>query len=123
MNAFALRLLALVWTAFLLSSCAGPRISHHQLSVLDKGLTKVEVASRLKQAPLSVHTASASGRSFEFHRYRMNNGLHTDLYLLAFEREGLIYWGYVSEFRRHPDADLNRALNIALYAAAATATP
>lgn len=123
MSTFLWRSLATAAFAFVLASCAGPQISHHQLSVLDKGLTRAEVASRLKLTPMSAHTASAGGRSFEFNRYRMNNGLHTDSYLLAYEQGGLIYWGYVSDFRRQPDADLNRALSMALSAASASAKP
>jgi len=51
----------------------------------------------------------------------MNNGVHTDLYLLAFERDSLLFWGYVSEFRRQPDNDLSLALTTALRDAGATA--
>ena len=35
----------------------------------------------------------------------------------------LLFWGYVSEFRRLSDADLNRALNMALREADSTAKP
>ncbi len=44
----------------------------------------------------------------------MNNGLQTDLYLLAYENNRLLYWGYVSEFRRSQDTDLNTALSSVL---------
>jgi hypothetical protein len=60
-------------------------------------------------------TQSSAGRALGFHKYRLNNGLHTDLYLLAYENRGLVFWGGdVSEFRRQPDAELNAALNTVL---------
>lgn len=57
-----------------------------------------------------MHPAGAGGRTFEFHRFQMNNGVQSDLYLLAYERNRLTYWGYVPEFRRLNDAELNAAL-------------
>jgi hypothetical protein len=108
-------------SALLVSSCAGPQLFHQQLSVLDKGLSTAQVSSRLSLQPLSIQTAAAGGRFFDFHRYRLNNGVHTDLYLLAFERDRLLFWGYVSEFRRQPDNDLSLALTTALREAGATA--
>lgn len=112
---------ALVVATVVLASCAAPQLFHPQLSVLDKGLGSAEVVARLKQPPLSVHTAAAGGRSFDFQRYHMNNGLQTDLYFLAYERDRLAFWGYVSEFRRQPDADLSQALNGVLREVAAAA--
>ena len=115
------RVLCPLALAVLVSSCAGPQIHHQQLSVLDKGLSTAQSISRLGLQPLSIQTATAGGRTFDFHRYRMNNGVHTDLYLLAFERDSLLFWGYVSEFRRQPDNDLSLALTTALRDAGATA--
>ena len=103
--------LLLVGVVAALVGCAGPQIHHAQLSALDKGMSQEAVVSRLQQPPLSVHSGNGGGRAFEFHRFRMNNGLQTDLYLLAYEKNRLVYWGYVSEFRRLPDADLNAALS------------
>lgn len=97
-----------------LIGCAGPQIHHSQLSILDKGMSPEAVNVRFQQPPLSMHTGSVGGRSFDFHRFRMNNGLQTDLYLLAYENNRLLYWGYVSEFRRSQDADLNTALSSVL---------
>jgi hypothetical protein len=67
--------------------------------------------AHFQQPPLSVHTGISGGRSFDFYQYTMNNGLQAHLYLLAYERNRLLYWGYVSEFRRQQDADLNSALS------------
>jgi hypothetical protein len=103
-------LLAAAAATLLLAACAGPQIYYGQLANLDKGMSQEQVTARLKQPPLSVHTANAGGRAFEFHRFRMNNGVQADLYLLAYERNRLTYWGYVPEFRRLSDADLNAAL-------------
>jgi hypothetical protein len=94
----------------LLCACAGPQIHHRQLSALDKGMSKEAVTVRLQQPPLSVHSGIGGGRTFEFHRFRMNNGVQADLYLLAFEQNRLLYWGYVAEFRRLQEPALNAAL-------------
>ncbi|MBI5259073.1 MAG: hypothetical protein HY855_21390 [Burkholderiales bacterium] len=117
------RLLAILGVALVLSSCAGPQIFHPQLSALDKGLSQAQVLARLGLPPLSTHAAAAGGRAFVFDRYRMNNGVHADTYLLAYERDRLVFWGYVSEFRRQPDNDLSQALTMALREAAAAAKP
>lgn len=90
--------------------CAGPQISHTQLSGLDKGMAIDKVNTRLQQQPLSTHTGIAGDRTFVFHRFNLNNGMQSDLYLLAYEQDRLLYWGYVSEFRRQPDAAMNAAL-------------
>lgn len=100
--------------AALVAGCAGPQIYHGQLSTLDKGLSPDTVQARLKLPPLSVHTAKAAGRTFDFHRFRMNNGMQVDLYLLAYEGDRLVYWGYVPEFRRLQDRPLNEALSAVL---------
>jgi hypothetical protein len=100
-------LVAIVLT---LLGCAVPQIHYGQLSALDKGMSPEAVNSRFQQPPLSVHTGTSGSRSFDFHKFRMNNGMQTDLYLLAYEENRLLYWGYISEFRRKQDADLNVAL-------------
>lgn len=109
---------AATWTSSialaLLIGCAGPQIHYGQLSALDKGMSPDTVHRRLQQQPLSTHAASAGDRTFDFHRFRMNNGVQTDLYLLAFEKERLVYWGYVSDFRRLKDAEMNQALTSVL---------
>jgi hypothetical protein len=110
----SIRRLAAVLFVVLLASCAGPQIYHGQLGQLDKGLLPSQVISRLQLEPLSTRTASGAGRTFEFHQYRMNNGIQRDVYLLAYEDQRLIYWGYISEFRRQPDRNLARALDSVL---------
>ncbi len=98
----------------LLSACTLPQIHYDQLSALDRGMPPDRVAALLKQPPLSAHAVVAGNRSFEFHRYFMNNGLQTSIYLLAYENNRLLYWGHVSEFRRLQESDLNAALTQAL---------
>lgn len=97
--------------AIALASCAGPQIHHGQLAVLDKGLQPNQVISKLQLEPLSTHMASGGGRVFEFHRYRLNNGMQNDVYFLAYEEQRLVYWGYISEFRRQQDRSLASALD------------
>lgn len=103
----------------LLTACAGPQIFHTQLSALDKGMSQRQTASTLGLPPLSSHTVVIGPRSFAFDRYRINNGLQSDTYLLAYERDGLVYWGYVAEFRRQPDVDLGNAVGKVLKEVAA----
>jgi hypothetical protein len=99
----------------LVAACAvTPQIYHGQLSALDKGMSQAEATARLKQPALSTHRASAGARQFEFHRYLLNNGVQADDYLLAYEGGRLVFWGYVAEFRRHPDAGLNTAVTAVL---------
>lgn len=109
------RALLTVASAAVLAACAGPQIHHSQLSMLDKGLPPARVTSLLQQEPLSRHIVKGGQRTFEFHRFRMNNGLQVDPYFLAYEQDRLLYWGYVSEFRRLPDRDLNDGLSGALH--------
>lgn len=103
----------------LLTACAGPQIFHTQLSALDKGMSQRQTASTLRLPPLSSHTVVIGPRSFAFDRYRINNGLQSDTYLLAYEHDGLVYWGYVAEFRRQPDAALSNAVGKVLQEVAA----
>jgi hypothetical protein len=93
-----------------LFGCAGPQIFHEQLSSLDRGLSPVEVESRFGQPPLARTLVDLGLRLFDVHAYRLNNGLQVDLYYLVYERQRLVYWGYLSEFRRQPDRDLAEAV-------------
>lgn len=94
----------------MLAACAGPQLLHSQLAALDKGMSSAEAVARLKLAPRWTDEAGAGGRSFSFHGYQLYNGIQSDAYLLAYERDRLLYWGYVAEFRRQPDRDLSAAL-------------
>jgi hypothetical protein len=114
LRAIRRRLVSALGAVLVLGACAGPQIFHHQLPVLDKGLAPAQAVARLQLPPLSEHRAAVNGRSFEFQRYRLNNGLQSDTYFLAYERGGLTFWGYITEFRRQPDRDLNAALNLVL---------
>jgi hypothetical protein len=95
--------------ALLLAACAPPQIYHGQLQLLDKGMSQAEVQTRLKLAPNAVYHPQVDGRQFEFDSYLMNNGMQTNSYLVAFENGKLVYWGYLDEFRRQPDAALGKA--------------
>jgi hypothetical protein len=100
--------------SFALSACVGPVINQFQLTRLDKGLSAVDVQGRLEQAPRGVVAANMGGRNFEVSRYLFNNGMQHDLYYLAYEDAKLVYWGYVSDFRRHPDKLLGQVIDYAL---------
>jgi hypothetical protein len=108
--AFFMRASATLLSLSLLAACAGPQIFQGQLSSLDKGLSSLEVETRLTQAPMATHRVELGARVFEIHAYRLNNGLQTDPYYLAYERQRLVYWGYLNEFRRQPDRDLAQAV-------------
>lgn len=96
--------------SLLATACAGPQIFQSQLSLLDKGLSTPEVATRLAQPPMATQRIERGARVFEIHAYRLNNGLQIDPYYLAYERQRLAYWGYLNEFRRQPDRDLADAV-------------
>ncbi|MDP3167651.1 MAG: hypothetical protein Q8N06_19640 [Hydrogenophaga sp.] len=108
--ALSVRAAATLLSLSLLAACAGPQIFQGQLSLLDKGLSTLEVATRLTQPPMATHRVELGARVFEIHAYRLNNGLQTDPYYLAYERQRLAYWGYLNEFRRQPDRDLADAV-------------
>src|SRR5687768_6551515 len=103
-------ILSLVFSLVLLG-CATPQIRHSQLSSLDKGISVGEAITRLNLGPQSTHVASIGKREIAFYKYEMNNGIQSDLYLLAFENNQLRYWGYIDEFRRQSDVGLSEALN------------
>lgn len=93
------------------TACAPlPQIHQDQLIHLDKGLAPSQVVGRLGLAPLNEHRAHVRGREFVFHQYRINNGMHSSHYLVAFEGQRLVYWGYLDEFRRQPDGALSQAV-------------
>jgi hypothetical protein len=96
---------------FFVSACTTNNINHFQLAVLDKGMVRAEVAAKLKKPVYASAVVQTDGRSITFDRYAMNNGVQTDWYFLAFEKERLIYWGYASEFRKLSDATLNKAID------------
>ncbi|MGE0098811.1 MAG: hypothetical protein AB7S86_10720 [Hydrogenophaga sp.] len=108
--AFSWRAAATLLLLSMLAACAGPQIFQGQLSSLDKGLSTLEVETRLTQAPLARHRVELGARVFEIHAYRLNNGLQIDPYYLAYEQQRLVYWGYLNEFRRQPDRDLSQAV-------------
>jgi hypothetical protein len=92
---------------FVLMACAVPsQLSHYQLSALDKKITPEAVALKLQATPDEVVSISENGRVFNFHSYKMNNGIQNDLYLLAYENNSLLYWGYIDEFIKNTDASL-----------------
>ena len=98
----------------LLAGCVGPQLNGHMLGFLDKGMSPQTVKAKFQQEPLAVQTGKSGNRVVEFQRYMMANGVQVDTYILAFENDKLLYWGYVSEFRRLNDQGLNAALNDAL---------
>jgi len=102
---------AFLFASIMMASCMMPQLYYQQLSNLDKGMPPEQTISRLKLSPLSVHAMTVGNRTFEFHKYLLNNGVGSDVYYLAFEQQRLIYWGYINEFRRQPDRDLNQALS------------
>lgn len=103
------RLLMAVMLSVTLAACASTQIRYSQLVVLNKGMTPAQTSIALNQPPLSVHEVTEGGKTYTFHRYALFNGVYSDLYLLCFEQDKLKYWGYLEEFRRYPDPDINQA--------------
>lgn len=94
----------------LFTACTSAQIHHRQLASLDKGMSTTQAPAILGQQPVAILQTSVDGETYTFHKYFLNNGVGSDLYLLAYQGDKLKYWGYIDEFRRHPDARLNRAL-------------
>ena len=101
---------------FVLCACAGPQLYHGQLVALNLGMEPEATVQKLGSPPLAVYHASIDGKDYLFHRYNLNNGVALDTYFLAFEGNQLKYWGYIDDFRRHPDSRLNRAMDVVLAA-------
>jgi hypothetical protein len=95
----------------MLSGCVGPTIGQYQLVALNKGMSTTEVQLKLEQQPRGSVVASIDNRSFSVSRYLFNNGMQNDLYYLAYEDAKLIYWGYSSDFRRHPDKAMGKLMD------------
>jgi len=106
-----LRRIACIALLLTLTACVGPQLFQHQLMRLNQGMAPADVTSELKLEPLSVHDVMASGIHYTFQHYRLNNGMQSATYLLAFQDGKLKYWGYIEDFRRHPDARLVEAAN------------
>jgi hypothetical protein len=93
-----------------LCGCA-THIYQQELVRLDQGIDVMAATSRLSQPPVSRHDVPVGVTTYTVLRYTMNNGMQTSPYFLAFEDGKLRYWGYVDEFRRHPDRRLGAAID------------
>lgn len=102
-------LLAIMVFSMALAACASTQLYYSQLVALNKGMSPAQTVVVLDKPPLSVHAVEQGGKAYTFHRYSLFNGFYSDLYLLCFEQDKLKYWGYLEEFRRYPDPDINQA--------------
>ncbi len=103
------RMLAVVLLSTTLASCASTQLYYSQLVTLNKGMSPAQTVLVLEKPPLSAHEVEQGGKAYTFHRYALFNGFYSDLYLLCFEQGKLKYWGYLEEFRRYPDPNINQA--------------
>jgi hypothetical protein len=103
--------LAAIATFLTLVGCANPQLFQQQLVQLNQGMSSAEVVAVLGLQPISLHDAMASGVHYTFQHYRLNNGMQSSTYLLAYQDGKLKYWGYIDDFRRHPDPRLVEAAN------------
>lgn len=94
-----------------LSACAGPQLYQQQLAGLNQGMSPASVVSQLQLSPRSSHETTVDSVPFTFQHYHLNNGLQRATYLIAYQDGKLKYWGYIDDFRRHPDARLVQAAN------------
>lgn len=97
-----------------LVACAVPQLFHRQLVSLNLGMEPALTIQKLGLPPLEARTVKIDGKEYLFHRYNLNNGVNSDTYFLAFENVHLRYWGYIDDFKRHPDSRLNRAIDALL---------
>jgi hypothetical protein len=117
-NLRSARLLGALALTVALSGCA-TQIYQQELVRLDQGLEVSAATSRLSQPPSSRHDVAVGETRYAILRYLMNNGMQAAPYFLAFEEGKLRYWGYVDEFRRHPDRRLGAAIDQVVAALAA----
>lgn len=97
---------------FSLTGCAAiPQINQWQLVSLNLGMSPSEAIDKLGQPPRSEYSTSIDNKRYVFHSYNLNNGVAIYDYFLAFENGQLRYWGYIDDFKRHPDSKLNRAMD------------
>ena len=94
-----------------LGACAGPQLYQQQLVRLNQGMSPASVVSELQLAPRSSHETVVENIPFSFQHYHLNNGMQRATYLIAYEDGKLKYWGYIDDFRRHPDPRLVQAAN------------
>lgn len=92
--------------------CAIQQINQNNLSMLDKGISQQETLSRIKISPLASSEIAVNDRNFDFDRFILNTGMSHSPYYLAYENNKLIYWGYVSDFKRNQDASLVKAIEL-----------
>jgi hypothetical protein len=110
----AFRLAAAMCCAAALAACIGSRLYQPQLVVLDQGMSPDTTVTKLGLPPIAITKTEVDGVQFTMHRYIMDNGAQSFApYFLIFESGKLKYWGYVDEFRRHPDRRLGRAIDVA----------
>jgi hypothetical protein len=95
-----------------LVGCAIQQINQNSLSKLDKGISQNETLARIKTPPFSSQVILVNDRNILFDRYELNTGMSYSKYYLAYEGNKLIYWGYVSDFKRNQDASLVKAIEL-----------
>lgn len=108
------RLLPIALLLLALAACGGPQLYQRQLISLDKGMSEAQASRALAQLPRASYRTEVDSVDYRFQRYLLNNGRYADTYLLGFEAGRLRYWGYIDEFRRYPDARVNRAIEAIL---------
>jgi len=91
--------------------CVGPQLYYQQLVVLNPGMSEQQTMEVLALPPLWKHDTIVESQKYRFLQYNMNNGVSSSLYLLELKNNELQYWGYIDEFRKHPDKDLQTALD------------
>ena len=94
-----------------LGACVGPQLYQQQLARLKQGMSPASVVSELQLSPRSSHETTVESVPFTFQHYSLNNGSQRATYLIAYEDGKLKYWGYIDDFRRHPDPRLVQAAN------------
>jgi hypothetical protein len=84
------------------------------ITIGDVGRLRIDMTAQESQAELGrppehVFYVEVSGtaKRFEVHTYVLSSGSYDSDYLLAFEDNRLLYWGYPHEFARSADPILN----------------
>jgi len=106
--------IVVVSIAVLICSCATLTLT--DLGSLKKGMTLQETESITPTSPEHSWSILLEGDTEEvtLHHYIVSSGSATSDYILAFDHNGLLYWGYPHEFARSKDHRINRIGQIAV---------
>lgn len=94
--------------ALALAGCTRAVISTYDLARLQKGMSQARVEARLDARPDEQFVVHLVDESYIVQVFRMSSGGYLSDYLLAYQDDELMFWGYPHEFARAHDPKVNR---------------